>query len=160
MDPWAVSPIPAPDAVRPRPMHRRVRPERGPVGGRRRYGGEAMSLDGDPWVPPLDPEEWTDDQWIAWLRATDDASPPPPPPVTTGSRIVRSPGGALLGEAMLAMSRAIYGRQDDEIVIVVDADGEPGGDERYEVHLDPEHPERSSVVFRPSQSGRQEGRSD
>lgn len=97
--------------------------------------------------PPIDPEDWTDDEWIAWLKATDDPGAVPASPVTTGSRIVRSSGGAVLGQMMLAMSNAIYGRRDDQVVIVAEGDGEPGDDAAFEVRLDPEHPERSSVLF-------------
>ena len=49
---------------------------------------------------------------------------------------------------MLGMAQAIYGRQDDEIVIVVDADGETAEDEPFAVRLDFDHPERSSVEFK------------
>ena len=100
--------------------------------------------------PPADPEEWSDDQWIAWLRATDSdgSRPDMQRPVTAGSRLVHTAGGAVLGQAMLALSQAIYGRRDDEVVIVVDGGSAPPPDVDFEVHLDPEHPERSAVVFR------------
>ena len=29
-----------------------------------------------PPVPPRDPEEWTDAQWLSWLTLTDDAAAP------------------------------------------------------------------------------------
>ena len=32
--------------------------------------------------PPADPEEWTDDQWLAWLRATDAPTPSDAPRTT------------------------------------------------------------------------------
>jgi hypothetical protein len=50
---------------------------------------------------------------------------------------------------MLGLAYAIYGRRDDEVVIVAEGDSEQGEDEPFTVHLDPDHPERSSVVFRP-----------
>jgi hypothetical protein len=53
----------------------------------------------------------------------------------------------VLGQAMLGMAYAIYGRRDDEVVIVAEGDSEPDEDEPFTVHLDPDHPERSSVVF-------------
>lgn len=100
--------------------------------------------------PPSDPEEWSDEQWIAWLQATDPpaAESPADEPVSAGSRLVRTAGGSVLGEAMLALSQAIYGRRDDEVVIVVDGGSAPVPDVDFEVHLDPDHPERSAVVFR------------
>jgi hypothetical protein len=99
--------------------------------------------------PPSDPEEWSDEQWLAWLRATDaTAERGADRPVTIGSRLAHSTGGSVLGTAMLALSQVIYGRRDDEVVIVVDAGSEPAPDVGFEVHLDPDHPERSTVVFR------------
>jgi hypothetical protein len=103
--------------------------------------------------PPADAKEWSDEQWIAWLRATDGPEPAAGPdrPVTTGSRLAHSAGGSALGGAMLALSQAIYGRRDDEVVIVVDGGSGAAPDADFEVHLDPDHPERSAVVFRPRQ---------
>ena len=49
---------------------------------------------------------------------------------------------------MIGLHEVIYGRHDDEIVIVADAGGDPPGDDLPEVHLDPEHPERSEVIVR------------
>jgi hypothetical protein len=49
---------------------------------------------------------------------------------------------------MLAVGQAVFGKQDDEVVIVADGQSEPTGDEPFAVHLDPEHPERSTAVFR------------
>jgi len=101
-------------------------------------------------VPPANPEEWTDDQWIDWLKATDDeaASGRTAPPATPVGRITRSAGGQALGQAMLGLAEVIYGRNDEEIVIVVDGDSTSDTDGPFTVRLDPDHPERSSVVFR------------
>ena len=100
--------------------------------------------------PPDDPDEWTDDQWIEWLKATDDVEGVDEEPPRTGvRRISSSAGGQMLGQAMLGMAQAIYGRQDDDIVLVVESGGETADDVPFAVHLDHEHPERSSIVFRP-----------
>lgn len=109
--------------------------------------------------PPADPEEWTDEQWIAWLRATDGDEVPAtdPRPATLGGRVAHSSGGQALGQAMLGMAFAIYGRHDDEVVIVAEGDSEPDEDEPFTVHLDPDHPERSEVVFRPVAEPRRNG---
>lgn len=112
-----------------------------------------------PGEPPVDPEEWTDEQWIAWLRATDaDAEADAQArageddaPVTHVGRIAHSSGGQVLGQAMLGMANVLFGRKDDEVVIVAEGDSEPDGDEPFTVHLDRDHPERSSVVFKPDQ---------
>jgi hypothetical protein len=100
--------------------------------------------------PPADPEEWTDEQWIAWLKATDSAAggEADPKPATLGGRVAHSSGGQVLGQAMLGMAYAIYGRHDDEVVIVAEGDSEPDEDEPFTVHLDRDHPERSAVVFK------------
>jgi hypothetical protein len=96
--------------------------------------------------PPRDAGDWTDEQWIEWLKKTDveyDTRP-----VTAIGRMTRSSGGSALGQAMLGMANAIYGRQDNEIVIVVEGSSQPDEDEPFAIHLDPEHPERSVVVVR------------
>jgi hypothetical protein len=101
--------------------------------------------------PPSDPDEWTDEQWLEWLMATDVA----PGAETEESispvvqRITQSTPGQVIGQAMLGMAQAIYGRQDDEIVIVIGANGEGADDEKFAVRLDFNHPERSSVEFKP-----------
>jgi hypothetical protein len=102
-------------------------------------------------VPPADPNEWTDQQWIEWLKATDtEAGPNGEFPVgTVGSRIARSSAGQVLGQAMLGLAQAIYGPQDEEQVIIVEGAGEGDDDEPFNVQLDFEHPERSQIVFRP-----------
>jgi hypothetical protein len=97
--------------------------------------------------PPSDPEDWTDEQWLEWLEATDDPGEAPDG-ARPARRHSRHRGGAM-GAAMLGLRDAIYGPPDDQIVVVVDAPGDPPGDDHPEVHLDPEHPERSEVVLRP-----------
>jgi hypothetical protein len=100
--------------------------------------------------PPSDPNEWTDEQWLEWLMTTDDA----PLAETEESiplvvqRIVQSTPGQVIGQAMLGMAQAIYGRQDDEIIIVVGANGETADEEPFAVRLDFDHPERSLVEFK------------
>lgn len=104
-----------------------------------------MSPDG----PPPDPDDWTDEQWIEWLKKTDaGGAEDVTRPVTTFSRITHSAGGSALGQAMLGMANAMYGRKDNEIVIVAEGSSQPDEDEPFSIHLDPEHPERSVVVFR------------
>lgn len=99
--------------------------------------------------PPQDPEQWTDEEWIAYLEATDATTEDDDRPVTPIGRVTHSPGGQVLGQAMLGMASALFGRNDDEVVVVVEAGSEPGDDGPFTVHLDPDHPERSSVVVRP-----------
>ena len=99
--------------------------------------------------PPEDPESWTNEQWLAWLEATDDAEAPPDDTHEPSRHPRRRRSSGALGAAMLGLRDAIYGRPDDQIVIVADAGGDPPGDDTHEVHLDFEHPERSTVVVRP-----------
>lgn len=102
--------------------------------------------------PPPDPDDWTDEQWIEWLKSTDtddtDAAADPKRPVTALGRVANSPGGSALGQAMLGMANAFYGREQNEIVIMAEGNSQPDEDEPFAVHLDPDHPERSVVVFR------------
>ena len=102
-----------------------------------------------PPEPPFDPEEWSDEQWIAWLEATD--------PVDQRAMRVRpevrrnAPAGVrLFGAAMLGMHEAIYGPSEDpDIVLVTDADGQGRAPGPIEVHLSRES-HRATVVVRPS----------
>jgi len=102
--------------------------------------------------PPSDPNEWTDEKWLEWLKATD-VLPLEEPEESISEvvkRIVQSTPGQVIGQAMLGMAQALYGRQQDEIVIVVESDGECADDEPFAVRLDFEHLERSMVEFKRS----------
>ncbi|MGH8994699.1 MAG: hypothetical protein ACRDYB_01440 [Acidimicrobiales bacterium] len=113
---------------------------------------------GDSECPPSDPEAWSHEQWIAWLEATDDVgSPDPPGPVTSAGRITHSAGGQVLGPTMLALAQAMFGRRDDDVVVVAEAPGEGGSEGPYTVHLDRDHPERSTVVFHDVEPGPEAG---
>ncbi len=103
---------------------------------------------GGPAGPPEDAESWTDEEWISWLEATDDSDDPGGAGSGSARHWSRRRPVGMLGAAMLGLHDVIYGRHDDEIVIVVDAGGDPPGDDLPEVHLDPEHPERSEVIVR------------
>ena len=95
--------------------------------------------------PPSDPESWSDEQWLTWLKATDDVDlVDEPAPIV--SRLARSTGGQVLGEAMKGLANAMYGPKDEEIVIVIEA-GQPLNDEPFTVHIDRDHPQRSTAVF-------------
>lgn len=104
-----------------------------------------------PDEPPVDPDDWTDEQWVRWLEATDVGARAEEEGirVTPVRRIAHSPGHQVLGQAMLGLSNALYGRTQDVIAIVTEAAPDLDEDEPFAVYLDPENPERSSVVFRP-----------
>jgi hypothetical protein len=97
--------------------------------------------------PPADPESWTDAQWIAWLEASDDPEEHDTASPATHAAWTRRPPASMLGAAMVGLHELIYGRAE-EAAIVVDAGGDPPHDDRPEVHLDRDHPERSEVVVR------------
>jgi hypothetical protein len=102
--------------------------------------------------PPDDPEAWTDDQWLAWLEATDDAGTTAagagerPPP----SWKQASTGTQLLASAMLGMAEAIYGPNSNEVELVAETPGEPLDDDPIEVHFDPSDPAAGRVILRPT----------
>jgi hypothetical protein len=100
-----------------------------------------------PAEPPADPEDWTDEQWLAWLEATDVVDTLEPGPRMAAWR--DHPVGSVLGAAMLGLRDAIYGRTDNEVAIVQEAGGDPPDDDLHDIRLDPDHPERSEVVVRP-----------
>ena len=54
----------------------------------------------------------------------------------------------MLGAAMTGLDKAMFGEKEERPGVVVDAPGDPPNDLPFEILLDPEHPERSLVVFR------------
>ena len=109
----------------------------------------ATVIEVDDVEPPADPNDWTDEQWLEWLKATDEPSGESEEVFSkVMKRVVESTPGQVLGQAMLGLSQAIYGRHDESVTIVVEGNGETSDDEPFSVRLDPDHPERSSVVFK------------
>jgi hypothetical protein len=53
----------------------------------------------------------------------------------------------MLGAAMTGLDAAMFGEKEERPGVVVEAPGEPPGDRPFDVLLDPDHPERSLVVF-------------
>jgi hypothetical protein len=94
--------------------------------------------------PPADPDDWTDEQWLAWLEATDPEEEVPPRPLTWRSNQT----GSMLGAAMLGLRDAIYGHPDDEVAIVQTVSDDPPDDDGYDLRLDPDHPEQSEIIVR------------
>lgn len=104
--------------------------------------------------PPLDPEDWTDEQWLAWLAEQDEAAtategddaPAERPP----RRIpTESFGAQIIGGAMRGLADALYGPQKKDVEIVSEAPGDPLDDDPLELHLDQDHPEDSRAIIRP-----------
>jgi hypothetical protein len=102
--------------------------------------------------PPTDPEDWTDEEWLAWLAEQDaaagdagdrdDADEPLPPRE-------RSLPAELLGGAMRGLAEALYGPRRRDVEIVSEAPGDPLDDDPLELHLDRDHPEESRAIIRP-----------
>jgi hypothetical protein len=101
----------------------------------------------DPADPPADPDDWTDEQWLAWLEATDPVHDEEPGPRLAAWR--SHAVGSAMGAAMLGLHDAIYGRTDNEVAIVQEAAGDPPDEDLHDIRLDPDHPERSEVRVRP-----------
>jgi len=100
---------------------------------------------------PDDPEEWTDEQWLAWLeegeaaeRARQAADNRPALPSWRKGPVASQ----FLAASMIAVRDVIYGKRE-EPAIVIEASGDPPNDEPLDVHLDPDHPEESVVIVKP-----------
>ena len=84
-------------------------------------GGTVPGMDG----PPLKAEDWSDDQWQAWLNHPDHAAVVDAPAV---QRRPKSTGSSILAAGMLGLERALYGKSPKpEIVIEAEADGHDDG---------------------------------
>src|ERR1700733_13544261 len=112
--------------------------------------------------PPSDPDEWSDEQWLEWLKATDtDFFDEPEESISeVVKRIVQSAPGQIVGQAMLGMAQAIYGQRDDEVVMVIEVNGETADEEPFAVRLDVDNPERSVVEFKPGSKSKRRINSD
>ena len=97
---------------------------------------------------PDDPEDWTDEQWLAWLAEGDLAVTEAPPAAPRRPSIKGGLGARMLAASMRGLQEAIYGPQD-EPAVVIEASGDPPDDEGLDVRLDPDHPDQSVVVVRP-----------
>lgn len=79
---------------------------------------------------PLDPDDWTDEQWQAHLRAT--AGDPDDAPAAEGSAFHRklrsSAGGNVLGAAMVGLEQALYGEKPKEEVVAEAESDDPDGE--------------------------------
>jgi len=52
----------------------------------------------------------------------------------------------MLGAAMTGLDEAMFGPKEERPGVIVDASGDPPGDQPFELLLDPEHPELSMVI--------------
>jgi len=98
--------------------------------------------------PPADANDWSDEQWIEWLVATDEASAVDENPSVL-KRAANTKSGQVLGQAMLGMANAFYGPKDDDVQIVVENKEKNLDEESFVVNLDFDNPESSTVSFKP-----------
>lgn len=98
---------------------------------------------------PDDPEDWTDEEWLAWL-AEGDIVPPGASAHEPSRRpsLTKGLGAKMLAASMRGLQEAIYGPKD-EPAIIIEAAGDPPDPEGLDVRLDPDHPDQSVVVVRP-----------
>jgi hypothetical protein len=94
-------------------------------------------------VPPDDPEEWSDEQWIAYLEATEPDPGPIQPARVHPNKTGRNLVVRLAGAGMIGAYDAIYGTKEERIEVVAE-EGEPF-DPDLIVDLVPDHPEESTV---------------
>ena len=59
----------------------------------------------------------------------------------------------MLGAAMTGVDAALFGPKEERPGVVVDAPGDPPPDRPFDILLDPDHPERSIVVFHADAAG-------
>ncbi|MDP9403860.1 MAG: hypothetical protein M3P85_11180 [Actinomycetota bacterium] len=102
--------------------------------------------------PPPDPQDWSDEQWLAWLEATDGEAPDAAGAAgaeeqpTVGERVRSSPAARGLGGAMVALHEIFYKPKEEDVVIVADAGGDPPNPDALKLDLDPDHPEASTAT--------------
>ena len=78
---------------------------------------------------PLDPDDWTDEQWQAHLRATgDDADGGADEGAVLHRKLRTSAGGNVLGAAMLGLEQALYGEKPKEEIVAEAESDDPDGE--------------------------------
>ena len=110
--------------------------------------------------PPLDPDDWTDEQWQAHLLATaDDATAAelvsePDAGATTFRRLKASGAGAVIGAGMMGLEQALYGERPKEEIV---AEAESDDPDRDGSVFDPDDPGSAVVSIRDESSSSDEG---
>ena len=94
--------------------------------------------------PPDNPDDWSDEEWMAWLHATDPEVIGTPEHRVYAPRL-DSPTGVILGAAMMGLQKGIYGDvEKPEVVVEAEAKGRDDG---TKIDLDPDDPSESTVVI-------------
>ena len=103
---------------------------------------EPPAVEAPDLVPPDDADDWTHEQWCAWIQAIEQ-EPEDLAPVRRRGR----GAGSALGAAMLGLEQIVAGRvAKPEITIEVEADGQDDG----LVLIDPDDPAASVISVPPT----------
>ncbi len=98
-------------------------------------------------APPDDPEEWSDEQWQAYLQATADAEADldaaGPAEGATGFRKLKSSAaGAIAAAGMLGIEQALFGEKPKEEVV---AEAQSDDPDRDLSHFDRDDPSSATI---------------
>ena len=98
-------------------------------------------------APPDDPEEWSDEQWQAYLQATADTEADldaaGPAEGATGFRKLKSSAaGAIAAAGMLGIEQALFGERPKEEVV---AEAESDDPDRDRSHFDRDDPASATI---------------
>lgn len=100
-------------------------------------------------APPNDPEDWSDEEWQAYLQATADDTPDlgvagPDEGATAFRKLRASAAGSVVGAGMMGLEQALYGeRPKDEVVAEAESD-DPHRDRSV---FDPEDPRSATIAI-------------
>jgi len=99
--------------------------------------------------PPLDADDWTDEQWQAYLQATEadhvDGDPASPEAgATVFRRLKQSGAGAVIGAGMMGLEQALYGERPKEEIVAEAESDDPGRDRSV---FDPEDPGSAVIAL-------------
>jgi hypothetical protein len=100
-------------------------------------------------APPNDPEEWSDEEWQEYLRATADGSADSDPgSVEVGApgyrRLKASAAGSVVGAGMMGLEQALYGERPKEEVV---AEAESDDPDRDRSVFDPDDPRNATIAL-------------
>ena len=99
-------------------------------------------MDADFPSPPDDPEDWSDEQWIEYLDATDpeealDSLITDSDPVTVMGKLSKTGSGQVLGTLMTTVGEIFYGEKNKPS-IVEEAPGDSEDERVHRIELDSE----------------------
>ena len=99
--------------------------------------------------PPLDPDDWTDEQWQTYLReSADDVADLTAEPdigASTFRRLKASGAGSVIGAGMMGLEQALYGERPKEQIVAEAEDDHPDRDLSA---FDPDDPDSAVVSLR------------